>query len=154
MRTANPHKQSKGDANLVVVQLTKPTSSALVGVDLVNGGDASSPPVLKAVRGLALACGLLQPGDLLLSVNEVEVTDNEAAAALIRAAPDRLVLRFRRPPVSEIARMQTTHSESPQPTLILTLILACPHPNPIAHPIAPNPRTLTLTLTLALALEP
>ena len=71
-------------------------------VDLVSGGDA------KAVRGLALPCGLstasrrtrLQPGDLLLSVNEVEVTDPEAAVALIRAAPDRLVLRFRRPPVS------------------------------------------------------
>eukprot|EP00964_Phaeocystis_antarctica_P107815 scaffold72484_cov56-Phaeocystis_antarctica.AAC.5 len=86
------------------------------GVDLASSGDASSPPVLKAVRGLALACGLLQPGDLLLSVNEVEVTDNEAAAPLIRgderirAAPDQhlvrvysadqLVLRFRRPPVS------------------------------------------------------
>ena len=79
----------------IVVQLTKPTSSAPVGVDLVGGGDASSPVVLKEAKGLALACGLLQPGDLLLSVNEVEVTDNEAAAALIRAAPDRLVLRFR-----------------------------------------------------------
>ena len=89
-----------GDANIVVVQLTKPTSSAPVGLDLVSGGDASSPPVLKEVRGLALACGLLQPGDLLLSVNEVEVTDHEAAAMLIRAAPDQLVLRFRRPPVS------------------------------------------------------
>ena len=48
--------------------------------------------------GLALASGLLQPGDLLVSVNEVEVTDHTAAAALIRAAPDRLVLRLRRPP--------------------------------------------------------
>ena len=56
------------------------------------------PPLTHA--GLALACGLLQPGDLLLSVNEVEVTDHEAAAMLIRAAPDQLVLRFRRPPVS------------------------------------------------------
>lgn len=36
-----------GDANIVVDQLTKPTSSAPVGVDLVSGGDASSPVVLK-----------------------------------------------------------------------------------------------------------
>ena len=66
MRTANHDEppQSNGDdanidpmgcdankmsANIVVVQLTKPTSDAPVGVDLVNGGDASSPPVLKAV---------------------------------------------------------------------------------------------------------
>ena len=56
------------------------------------------PPLTHA--GLALTCGLLQPGDLLLSVNEVEVTDPDAAVALIRAAPDHLVLRFRRPPVS------------------------------------------------------
>ena len=91
---------TQGDGNIVVVQLTKPTSSAPVGVDLVGGGDASSPVVLREVRGLALACGVLQPGDLLLSVNEVWVTNQEAAAALIRAAPDRLVLRFRRPPVS------------------------------------------------------
>ena len=82
----------------VVVTLTKPTSSAPVGLNLVNGSDAISPPVLEEVRGLALACGLLQPGDVLLSVNEVEVTDHRAAAALIRAAPDRLVLRLRRPP--------------------------------------------------------
>ena len=82
----------------VVVTITKPTSSAPVGLNLVNGSDAISPPVLEEVRGLALACGLLQPGDLLLSVNEVEVTDHRAAAALIRAAPDRLVLRLRRPP--------------------------------------------------------
>ena len=113
MRTAKHDERSNGavapdplgcrlddDANIVVVQLTKPTSSAPVGVDLVSGGDASSPPVLKAVKGLALACGQLQPGDLLLSVNEVEVTDPDAAVALIRAAPDHLVLRFRRPPVS------------------------------------------------------
>jgi len=80
-------------------------------VDLVSGGDA------KAVRGLALPCGLstasrrtrLQPGDLLLSVNEVEVTDHEAAAMLIRAAPDQLVLRFRRPPPN--SRMRTTTSD-------------------------------------------
>ena len=93
-------------------------------VDLVSGGDA------KAVRGLALPCGLstasrrtrLQPGDLLLSVNEVEVevtgpvVSADPSDALIRgderirAAPDQhlvrvysadqLVLRFRRPPVS------------------------------------------------------
>ena len=99
----------------IVVQLTKPTSSAPVGLNLVNGDEASSPPVLVEVRGLAawskchlappvrltaryiqgerppgaqplpptlippplthaglaLTCGLLQPGDLLLSVNEV-----------------------------------------------------------------------------------
>ena len=68
----------------VVVSLTKPTSSAPVGLNLVNGSDAISPPVLgEEVRGLALACGLLQLGDLLLSVNEVEVTDQ---AALGRAA--------------------------------------------------------------------
>ena len=95
-----PDTQGGGDGDIVVVQLTKPTSSAPVGVDLVGGGDASSPVVLKEAKGLALACGVLQPGDLLLSVNEVEVTDPEAAVALIRAAPDRLVLRFRRPPVS------------------------------------------------------
>ena len=82
----------------IVVQLTKPTSSAPVGLNLVNGGDASSPPVLKEVCGLALASGLLRPGDLLLSVNEVEVTNHTAAATLIRAAPDSLVLRLHRPP--------------------------------------------------------
>lgn len=129
----------------LVVQLTKPTQGAPIGLHLVNGRDASSPPVLKDVQGrhataaprrcpsaptphrtdatlhgphtahrctaahhrttaphltlgLALASGLLQPGDLLVSVNEVEVTDHTAAAALIRAAPDRLVLRLRRPP--------------------------------------------------------
>ena len=107
---------------IVVVQLTKPTSSAPVGVDLVGGGDASSPVVLKEAKGLALACGVLQPGDLLLSVNEVEVTDPEAAVALIRAAPDQhlvrvysadqLVLRFRRPPVSD-SPADHTPSESP-----------------------------------------
>ena len=81
-----PSSESNGDdATIVVVQLTKPTSSAPVGVDLASSGDASAPPVLKAVRGLALACGQLQPGDLLLSVNEVEVTDHAAAAALITA---------------------------------------------------------------------
>ena len=142
MRTANHDEpqQSNGDdanidpmgcdankmnANIVVVQLTKPTSSAPVGVDLASSGDA------KAVRGLALACGLstaprraLQPGDLLLSVssvNEVKVADPVVSAdALtrgderIRPAPDQhlvrvysadqLVLRFRRPPVSDSPR--------------------------------------------------
>ena len=102
MPNHDPDEQSNRvtDANIAVVQLTKPTSSAPVGVDLASSGDASSPVVLKEAKGLALACGVLQPGDLLLSVNEVEVTDPEAAVALIRAAPDRLVLRFRRPPVS------------------------------------------------------
>ena len=37
----------------IVVQLTKPTSSAPVGLNLVNGDEASSPPVLVEVRGLA-----------------------------------------------------------------------------------------------------
>ena len=105
-------------------------------VDLVSGGDA------KAVRGLALPCGLstasrrtrLQPGDLLLSVNEVEVevtgpvVSADPSDALIRgdecirAAPDQhlvrvysadqLVLRFRRPPVSD-SPADHTPSESP-----------------------------------------
>ena len=131
-----PSSESNGDdATIVVVQLTKPTSSAPVGVDLVSGGDA------KAVRGLALACGLstaprraLQPGDLLLSVNEVEVevtgpvVSADPSDALIRgdecirAAPDQhlvrvysadqLVLRFRRPPVSD-SPADHTPSESP-----------------------------------------
>ena len=129
-----PSSESNGDdATIVVVQLTKPTSSAPVGVDLVSGGDA------KAVRGLALACGLstaprraLQPGDLLLSVssvNEVKVADPVVSAdALtrgderIRPAPDQhlvrvysadqLVLRFRRPPVSD-SPADHTPSESP-----------------------------------------
>ena len=109
---------------IVVVQLTKPTSSAPVGVDLVSGGDASSPPLLKEARGR------MQPSDLLLSVNElVEVTDPVVSAdALIRgderirAAPDQhlvrvysadqLVLRFRRPPVSD-SPADHTPSESP-----------------------------------------
>ena len=105
-------------------------------VDLVSGGDA------KAVRGLALPCGLstasrrtrLQPGDLLLSVNEVEVevtgpvVSADPSDALIRgdecirAAPDQhlvrvysadqLVLRFRRPPVSD-SPADHTPSENP-----------------------------------------
>ena len=105
-------------------------------VDLVSGGDA------KAVRGLALPCGLstasrrtrLQPGDLLLSVNEVEVevtgpvVSADPSDALIRgdecirAAPDQhlvrvysadqLVLRFQRPPVSD-SPADHTPSESP-----------------------------------------
>ena len=126
----HPPNKGGGDANVVVDQLAKPTSSAPVGVDLVSGGDASSPPVLKAVRGIALACGQLQPSDLLLSVNElVEVTGPVVSAdALIRggersrAAPDQhlvrvysadqLVLRFRRPPVSD-SPADHTPSESP-----------------------------------------
>ena len=107
------------------------------GVDLASSGDANSPPVLKEVKGIALACGLstalparraLQPGDLLLSVNEVEVEVEVSADALIRgderirAAPDQhlvrvysadqLVLRFRRPPVSD-SPADHTPSESP-----------------------------------------
>ena len=122
MPNHDPDEQSNRvtDANIAVVQLTKPTSSAPVGVDLASSGDASSPVVLKAVRGIALACGQLQPGDLLLSVNEVEVTDHAAAAALIRAAPDRLVLRFRRPPVSD----------SPHADRTLGGPSTYPHPNP------------------------
>ena len=90
------------------------------------------PPLTHA--GLALACGLLQPGDLLLSVNEVEVevtgpvVSADPSDALIRgdecirAAPDQhlvrvysadqLVLRFRRPPVSD-SPADHTPSESP-----------------------------------------
>ena len=85
---------------IVVVQLTKPTSSAPVGVDLVSGGDASSPPQLKEARGRMQPSGLLQSADALTRGDE-----------RIRAAPDQhlvrvysadqLVLRFRRPPVSD-----------------------------------------------------
>ena len=38
----------------LVVQLTKPTQGAPIGLHLVNGRDASSPPVLKDVQGRVL----------------------------------------------------------------------------------------------------
>ena len=107
-----PSSESNGDdATIVVVQLTKPTSSAPVGVDLVSGGDASSPPQLKEARGRMQPSGLLQSADALIRGDE-----------RIRAAPDQhlvrvysadqLVLRFRRPPVSD-SPADHTPSESP-----------------------------------------
>ena len=84
-------------AGELVVQLQKPASSSPVGLNIVDSAGPSSTPVVKEVRGLALDSGL-RVGDLLLAVNDVEVTDHAAAAAIIRAAPDCVTLRLKRPP--------------------------------------------------------
>ena len=65
-------------------------------------------------------------------MNEVEVTDHTAAAALIRAAPDRLVLRLRRPP-PRLSEPSVLHDATREADLV-HLRAPVPNPNPHPHP--------------------
>ena len=66
-------------ANRVTIQ--KPAADAKLGVAL-----RGTPPVVETVRGLAEGSGL-RPGDRVLSVNGVSVTDTPDAVAKLVAAP-------------------------------------------------------------------
>ena len=66
-------------ANRVTIQ--KPAADAKLGVAL-----RGTPPVVETVRGLADGSGL-RPGDRVLSVNGVSVTDTPDAVAKLVAAP-------------------------------------------------------------------
>lgn len=75
--------------------LRKASANAPVGLNLVNGDALGSPPIVKSVGGLALRSGL-QANDCIVAVNDEPVLDHASAAALIRAAPELLVVRLKR----------------------------------------------------------
>ena len=79
----------------LTVTLRKASANAPVGLNLVNGDALGSPPIVKSVGGLALRSGL-QANDCIVAVNDEPVLDHASAAALIRAAPELLVVRLKR----------------------------------------------------------
>ena len=79
----------------LTVTLRKASADAPVGLNLVNGDALGSPPVIKSVGGLAQRAGL-QVDDCVVAINDEPVLDHASAAALIRAAPELLVVRLKR----------------------------------------------------------
>lgn len=106
--------------------LRKETANAPVGLNLVNGDVDDSTPVIKSVSGLALRSGL-QVNDCIVSINDEPALDHASAAALIRAAPELLVVHLKRPiavaetPLLRALMSTGSHRErSKQPTALHT----------------------------------
>jgi len=95
--TASEHAlATTAETQEVTVTLRKPSTNASTGLAIIDGETKKAPPLIKDVEGIALESGV-RVGDRILAVNDKPAGDRITATALIRAEPQTVVLRLKRP---------------------------------------------------------
>ena len=127
-------KVSTAETQEVTVTLRKPSANASTGLTIIAGETKDAPPLIKDVEGLALESGV-RVGDSIVAINDKPAVDRITAAALIRAEPQTIVLRLKRPNSLAAPGSITTVAATFKMTGPLGITFTQPNPDPNSRSI-------------------
>ena len=122
-------KVTTAETQEVTVTLRKPSANASTGLTIIAGETKDAPPLIKDVEGIALESGV-RAGDSIVAINDKPAGDRITAAALIRAEPQMVVLRLKRPNPLAAPGSITTVAATFKMTGPLGISFKCPNPDP------------------------